>query len=74
MESRTVKFNIKQFLEDYMYCIESKDCDEQEELINKFKRVYNSSNPTVKQGIKNYVNKSGYVRDYPEISLLMGAF
>lgn len=74
MESRTIKFNIKQFLEDYMYCIESKDCDEQDELVSKFKRVYNSSNPQVKQGIKNYIDKSGYIKNYPEISLLMEAF
>jgi hypothetical protein len=75
MERRTIKFNIKNFLEDYMYCIESEDSECKEELLEVITRNYtNNTNPTVKQGIRNYIEKSEISRRYPELLRLIDHF
>lgn len=75
MERRTIKFNIKNFLEDYMYCIESKDLECNEELLEVITRNYtNNPDPTVKQGIRNYIKKSDIGNRYPELLKLIDHF
>ena len=67
MEVRVVRFNIKQFIEDYIFCIESEDIECKEQLEIKFDRVFFESNSTVKVGIITYLINSAIAKEYPEI-------
>jgi hypothetical protein len=67
MENRMVKFNIKQFIEDYIFCIESSDEDGEKELLRKFNKFFIGSEPKIQRGVKSYMVKSKIANDYEKI-------
>lgn len=67
METRTVKFNIKEFIQDFSYAEDSKDYDEALELLSKFDAFYYSSSGSLKEATINYLIKSRVAMQYPVI-------
>ena len=70
METRSIKFNIKQFIEEYVYCIESKDEDGELELLERFNKVFYSSTPPVQGGIQTFLFNNRIAKEYPKIQEL----
>lgn len=70
METRVVMFNIKQFIEDYIFCVESKDIEGKNLLLNKFKEVFAGSKDEIKVGIQKYIANSNVAKDYKELQSL----
>ena len=67
METRSIKFNVKSFIEDYIFCIESKDSDGEGELLERFNKVFHSSSTPVQRGIHMFLFNNKIAKDYPKI-------
>lgn len=67
MVTKTIKFNIKQFIEDYIFCVESKDGQGEKELLKKFDKVFYSSSVAVKASMQMYLFNSRVAREYPKL-------
>ena len=65
--TRTIKFNIKHFIEEYIYCVESKDEDGEVELTEQFKRVFLNSSPQIQQGIQSYLMNNKNAKEYVQL-------
>ena len=72
MESRIVKFNIKQFIEDYIYLYELGDKEAEIELINKYKKVFNISSEPIRVGMQKFLANSELIKDYETLRILAG--
>lgn len=70
MEVRIVNFNIKQFIEDYIFCVESRDKEGKKNLLERFDEVFKGSCRDVQVGIKSYLSKSEVAKDYKELQRL----
>jgi len=70
METRSIKFNVKSFIEDYIFCIESKDSDGEEELLARFNKVFYSSSAPVQKGIQMFLFNNRVAKEYPKIQEL----
>jgi len=64
METRIVKFNIRQFVEDYIFARESGDNDAERELLDNFDNFFYSSSYQVKSGIQTYLFNNPIARQY----------
>tara|TARA_R110000796_G_scaffold59371_5_gene136855 strand:- start:167 stop:400 length:234 start_codon:yes stop_codon:yes gene_type:complete len=67
MMTRTIKFNVKHFIEEYIYSIESKDYDAEIELLEKFNRVFYNSPPQVKKEIQAFLFNNSNAKEYKKI-------
>lgn len=65
MEIRTVKFNLKQFIEDYRFYHESRDRDSEEELLHNFETIYSESSFKIRSGMRTFLYNSDVARQYP---------
>lgn len=65
METRIVKFNLKEFIGDYIFLHELKDLEGEKDLIKKFDDNFYSSSHPVKVGIQTFLFNSGLAKDYP---------
>lgn len=74
METRSIKFNVKQFLEDYMYSIETEDEDDERELTEELREFMSRSSEEVKQGIKCYITKFSIMTKYPYLLNVINEF
>ena len=70
MESRTVKFNIKNFIEDYVYAHNSKDIEEEENLIKGYKEVLSNSSEPVATAMQSFIFNNKIAKDYPVLQAL----
>jgi hypothetical protein len=67
MEVRVVKFNIKQFIEDYIFCVECKDKCGEKDALERFNKVFSSSSHAVQDSMQMYLFNSAVARDYPKL-------
>jgi len=67
METRLVKFSIRQFVEDYIFARELGDNDAEQNLLNTFDSFFYSSSFKVKQGIQTYLFNNDIARQYPDL-------
>jgi len=67
MEIRVVRFNIKQFIEDYVFCVETKDFVGKKELLSRYNNIFLSSNSLVKVAMQTYLLNSSVAKDYAEL-------
>jgi hypothetical protein len=74
METRTVKFNLRHFVEDYIVAVAAEDSLEQESLEKGFMENYNSSSAKIKQGIENYIRKVSNEMQSPELQGFVNTF
>lgn len=65
METRTVKFNIKSFIEEYIFLHESHDKEGEKKLLEKFNTNFYNSNFKVKAGIQAFIFNSKLAKEYP---------
>ncbi len=70
MESRSVKFNIKNFIEDYVFAHNSKDVEEEEKLIKGYKEVLLSSSEPVAIAMQSFISNNKIAKDYPVLQAL----
>ena len=61
---RTIKFNIKTFIEEYIFCIESKDKETEAELLHSFNSMFIRSNRSVQEGIYRYLKNYTLANEY----------
>lgn len=67
METRTVKFNLRQFIEDYVFYFESRDQDSKNFLLDNFEDCYETFTLPVRQGIKLFLFNNVISKQYPEL-------
>ena len=65
--TRRIKFNIKQFIEDYIFCVESGDEEGEKELLETFDRVFYSSDYGLQKSIQMYMFNSKVAREYMKL-------
>lgn len=70
MESRSIKFNIKNFIEDYAYSKESGDTESEEELLSKFDKFFMSSEYKLRVAIQRFLQKDPIAVQYPVLQQL----
>lgn len=63
METRSVIFNLKGFIEDYLYSLTTKDKLNCYLLEERFISFYNSSNDTIKHTINHYLTHNNVVKE-----------
>jgi uncharacterized membrane protein (DUF106 family) len=63
METRKIKFNLKEFSENYVYAHSSGDEEDIEELEKEFEGFYKRSSDTLKVNIKSFFNNSNFVKE-----------
>lgn len=71
MEIREVKFNLKVFIEEYVFANESGDNDYIEDLERVFEEEYSISSLPIQEGIERFINKSEIAKDYSGLSKLI---
>lgn len=67
METRLIKFNIRQFVEDYIFARESGDKESEQDLLNNFDNFFYSSSPQVRKGVQSYLLNSPISMQYPDL-------
>lgn len=68
MEVRKIKFNLKEFSENYVYAHSSGDENDVEELEKEFIDFYNRSEVELKNSIKAFFTKSKYTEENKVLS------
>ena len=64
MEIRTVKYNLKSFIEEYIILHESKDKEGEEKLLEDFNNEFIKSSDVVKQGMQMFLFNSKIAKEY----------
>ena len=64
--TRTIKFNIKTVIEEYIFCIESKDKETGAELLHSFNVMFINSDRKIQDGIYKYLQNSRLANEYEE--------
>jgi len=67
METRLVKFNIKNFVEDFILARESGDLDSEQELVNGFVEFFSCSGVGVQDGLRSYIFNNALASQYPDL-------
>lgn len=67
MEVREVKFNLKNFIEDFVFAIESKDSLSRECLEDSFESEYKKSSLVIQEGIEKFIFRSKIASEYPSL-------
>tara|TARA_R110000851_G_scaffold138375_1_gene275002 strand:+ start:1228 stop:1458 length:231 start_codon:yes stop_codon:yes gene_type:complete len=67
METRTVKFNLKTFIGDFVFLKESKDEENLRELMGSFDTFLKSCKDNVKQGVGKYLSNDKIAKQYIEL-------
>lgn len=70
METRVVKFSVKDFIEEYVFLHESKDKEGKSKLLEEFREKFWSSSFNVRQGIQVYLFNNKVAKQYPELQAL----
>lgn len=70
METRTVKYNLKNFIESYVFLEESDDKIGKEELISEFNNYFYSCTDEVKNGIESFILSNKIARQYAGLQAL----
>ena len=65
--TRTIKFNIKQFIEEYIFAIECKDDELEEGLLHDFNLMFSRSNRSVQEGVYKYLQNSKLANEYNKL-------
>jgi hypothetical protein len=67
METRLVKFNIKNFVEDFILARESGDLDSEQELVDGFVGFFSCSCLEVQYGLRAYLHNNALAAQYPDL-------
>lgn len=67
METRTVKFNLKDFIGEFVFLKESKDKEKLSELMSDFDEYLKSCPDNVKSGIGKFLSNDKISKQYTEL-------
>ena len=67
METRTVKFNLKDFIEEYVFLKESKDKEKLRELVGDFNEYLFSCSDDIKRSIGKFLSNNKIAMQYAEL-------
>ena len=68
---RTVKYDLKCFIEDYILFYESKDYESVGYVMADFLHFYNNSNDKIRDGIDKYLTSNKIAKQYPDIQAVI---
>ena len=69
METRTVKFSLKDFIGEFVFFKESKDKEKLSELMDEFDTYLKSCPDNVKSGVGRYLLKNKIANQYVELQV-----
>ena len=73
MEIREVKFNLKVFIEEYVFAKEASDNEVMESLELIFEKEYKSSSLPIQEGIERFITKSKIAKEYSGLNQLVAS-
>lgn len=71
MEVRVVKFNLKVFIEDFIFAKESKDKVARESLEEVFRKEYENSSQIVREGMEKFITTSKIASESKDLQKLI---
>jgi hypothetical protein len=71
MITRTVKYNLRSFIEDYILFYEEKDMESVGYIMADFLHFYNNSDDKIKDGIDRYLTSNKIAKQYPDIQAVI---
>ena len=67
METRTVKFNLKSFIEQYSYLYECCDKKSRVILLEDFDKYYSSCTYDIRKGIQSFLLNNSIAKQYSDL-------
>tara|TARA_R110000796_G_scaffold14289_2_gene46606 strand:+ start:1720 stop:1947 length:228 start_codon:yes stop_codon:yes gene_type:complete len=70
METKVIKFNLRDFIDQYIFLHESKDKEGERILLENFNKLLDSSSGSIVLGIQGYLTKTKITEQYPVLKEL----